>query len=321
MKKIQNLQLKDRVRVYGPSVLGIIALFTLGQIMSPGFASINNINTVIALASILAMVAIGQSLVIFAGDFGIDLSLGAIMSTGVLATSIITGGQNERIWMAVLAAIAIGAFYGFINGVGVQMVKIPPLAMTLVMATVINGIALAVTNGHPPTKVPKLLKTIGRPLIGRVRTITVIVVIVIILTQLFLSYSKYGRKLFLVGSNREAAHLSGVRVNRMVISTYMLAGVYACVSGVLLVGWVGNGQMGMGDSYTMMSVAASVIGGAKLSGGYGSVVGTGLGAVVIILMSNLLIAAGLSAGVRTFFEGIILILILLANNRAQHLRS
>lgn len=310
-----------RFKMYYPVLTGIAGLFILGQIMSPGFASVSNINTILALASILAMAAIGQSLVIFAGEFGIDLSLGAIMSTGVLITSIVTGGENDKIWLAVLATIGIGMAYGFINGVGVQMIKIPPLAMTLVMATVINGIALAFTNGHPPTKVPKALKMIGRPLIGNVRTITVIVFVVLILTQLFLTCSRYGRTLFLVGSNRKAARLSGIRVNAVVISAYTLAGIYACVSGVLLVGWVGNGQMGMGNSYTMMSVAASVIGGAKLSGGHGTVVGTSLGAIVIILMSNLLIAAGLSAGVRTFFEGIILILILLANNRAPKLRA
>lgn len=306
---------------YGPVLLGIAGLFGLGQIMSPGFASPSNINTVLALASILAMVAIGQSLVIFAGEYGIDLSLGAIMSTGVLVTSILTDGSNDRIWLAVVAALGIGLVYGTVNGIGVQLVRIPPLAMTLVMATVINGIALAFTNGHPPTKVPKALKMIGRPLIGNLRTITAIVILVLVLTQLFLTFSRYGRTLFLVGSNRKASELSGIRVNAVVISTYALAGMYACLSGVLLVGWVGNGQMGMGESYTMMSVAASVIGGAKLSGGHGTLVGSGLGAVVIILMSNLLIAAGLSAGVRTFFEGMILILILLANNRAPKLRA
>lgn len=306
---------------YGPVLLGIVGLFGLGQLMSPGFASLGNINTVLALASILAMASIGQSLVIFAGEYGIDLSLGAIMSTGVLVTSILTDGNNGRIWLAVIAAIGIGLLYGTVNGIGVQLVRIPPLAMTLVMATVINGIALAVTNGHPPTKVPKALKMIGRPLIGNLRTITVIVILVLVLTQIFLTFSRYGRTLFLVGSNRKASALSGIRVNAVVISAYALAGMHACVSGVLLVGWVGNGQMGMGESYTMMSVAASVIGGAKLSGGHGTLVGSGLGAVVIILMSNLLIAAGLSAGVRTFFEGMILILILLANNRAAKLRA
>lgn len=312
---------KKYLHMYGPVLAGIVGLFVMGQIVSPGFASANNINTILALASILAVVAIGQSFVIFAGEFGIDLSLGAIMSTGVLLTSIITEGNNGKIWLAVLATVAVGMVYGFINGVGVQLVKIPPLAMTLVMATVINGIALAFTNGHPPTKVPKMLKMIGRPLIGNIRTITVIVGLILILTQVFLTYSRYGRTLYLVGSNRKASMLSGIHVNIVVLSAYTLAGIYACVSGVLLIGWVGNGQMGMGEPYTMMSVAASVIGGAKLSGGHGTVIGTGLGAIVIVLMSNLLIAAGLSAGVRTFFEGMILILILLVNNRAPKLRS
>ena len=321
MNKQMGLRKSKLFQAYAPILIGIAGLFILGQIMSPGFASVGNINTILALASILAMVAIGQSLVIFAGEFGIDLSLGATMSTGVLITSIVTGGENDKIWLAVLATIAVGMVYGVINGVGIQLVKIPPLAMTLVMSTVINGIALAFTNGHPPTKVPKALKMIGRPLIGNVRAITVIVLTVLILTQLFLTYSRYGRTLFLVGSNRKAAKLSGIRVNTIVISAYTLSGIYACVSGVLLVGWVGNGQMGMGNAYTMMSVAASVIGGAKLSGGYGTVIGTSLGSIIIILMSKLLIAAGLSAGVRTFFEGMILILILLANNRASKLRA
>ena len=310
-----------RYQLYLPAVIAIVLLFVFGQILSTGFASIKNISTIMASASILAVAAMGQSFVIFGGEFGIDLSLGAVMSLGAMLTPILTQGVSERLPLTIVIIMLFGAAVGLINGLGVQLIKIPPLAMTLIMATVVDGFTLAYTQGQPSLVVPKILKTIGKPIFGQIRLIFVIAIILVVLIQLFLQKSSYGRSLFLVGSNRRAAYLAGIRVNLVVVLSYMIASAIACTAGVLMVGFVGSGQLQMGDQYTMMSVAAVVIGGAKLSGGCGSLGGSTLGSIVIILLTSILVAVGLSAGVRTFFQGVILVVILLFNSRAPKLRA
>ncbi len=317
----KNESFFKRYQSYFPSVIAIVALFLFGQILTPGFASAANVNTIIASASILIVASIGQSFVIFAGDFGIDLSIGAVMSMGAMVTSIICGGDAAYLPTAILFVLFLGGMAGLINGVGVQIMRIPPLAMTLVMATVINGFTLAYTHGSPSLGVPAILQSIGKPLFGQIRAITLIAIIFIIVIQMVLVFSKYGRELFLVGSNRIAARISGIRVNLIIVLAYVISGLVASVAGVLMVGYVGSGQLQMGDQYTLMSVAAVVIGGTKLSGGQGSLVGAALGAIVIVLLTSILIAVGLSAGVRTFFQGVILVLILMVNCRMPKLRA
>lgn len=310
-----------RYQLYLPAAIAIVALFLFGQILSAGFASISNISTILASASILAVAAMGQSFVIFGGEFGIDLSLGSVMSLGAMMTPILTQGQNGQLPVAILVIVLFGAAVGLINGLGVQLVRIPPLAMTLIMATVVDGFTLAFTQGQPSLVVPSTLKSIGQPLFGQVRVIFMIALVLVVLLQLFLQRSSYGRSLFLVGSNRRAAYLAGIRVNMVVVLSYVIGSVIASIAGVLMVGFVGSGQLQMGDQYTMMSVAAVVIGGAKLSGGCGSFGGSTLGSIVIVLLTSILVAVGLSAGVRTFFQGIILVVILMFNSRAPKLRA
>ncbi|GHU61199.1 ribose ABC transporter permease [Clostridia bacterium] len=310
----------ERYKSYLPAAIIIVVLFVLGQILSPGFASARNVSNIFAQASILALVAISQSLVIFVGEFGIDLSVGAIMSMSAMLMPFYTQGQASALPMAIFMVVLIGGLAGFINGTGVQIIKIPALAITLVMATVVDGFTLAFTKGLPSKALPEVLKTVGQPLFGQVRTCIIIAVVIIVIFQLVLSYSRYGKSVFLLGSNRNAAKLTGLRVNSTVIIAFTIAGMMAAFAGVIMVGYVGSSNLRMGDSYTLMSVAAVVIGGAKLSGGSGTLLGAALGSIVLILLTSVLIAAGLSTGIRTFLQGLILVMILLFNSRAPKLR-
>lgn len=304
-----------------PSVIAIICLVILGQLLSNGFASINNLGNILTTSSILAIAAVGQAMVIISGDSGIDMSIGATISMGALIGPMIANGTNAGLILAVLALIGIGGLIGLINGVGVQYIKIPSLVMTLAMALVINGFTLGFTKGQPSILLPKILLDVGQPILGPIRWMVAIAVIFIVAMELLLRKTNFGRSLYLTGCNRRAAKLSGLHVNRIVIIAYMVSGILSAIVGLLLVGYTGSGQLQMGDEYTLLSIAAVVIGGTKLSGGKGRLFGGALGAIVLILITNILVVLGLPAGVRKLVQGAILLIILISNSRENKYRK
>ena len=153
------------------------------------------------------------------------------------------------------------------------------------------------------------------------RWLLILTIVLTVVIELIIRKSKTGKSLYLVGSNRRAARLSGLNVNKEVMFAYIFSGMLSAIAGFLLVSYSGSGMLHMGDSYTMTSIAATVIGGTKMTGGEGKISGGFLGAVIFTLLNNLLVALGMAAGVRTMVEGLILLLILLISVSYTHLRA
>lgn len=319
MDKTSIRRFSDKVKVYYPVTLAIIILFVLGEVLSPGF--LGNFNNILMIASFLAIVCIGQSLVIMVGGFGLDLSIGAMVTLGALLTGKICNGSSVKLFLLIPVLIFAGIIVGLINGIGVQKLKIPPLAMTLIVSNVIVGFYTLITRAMPTLNIPSVLTSMGKPLIGPLRTMTVIAVIFIVVFELILRKTRYGQKIFLCGSNRNAAKLAGIKVDLIVISTYILSAIIAAVSGIILLGYVRSASMDMGDAYTMQTLAAVVIGGTKMSGGKGSLIGGLLGAVMITALSSVLVSVGMLASMRIFFEGLILLAIIIMDCRQPKLRQ
>jgi ribose transport system permease protein len=270
---------------------------------------------------LLLVISIGQAMVFFAGDGGIDFSVGAFVSLGALIGAEFMNGQNELIPLGVLIAVAFGGGFGLLNGLGVQGLKIPALAMTLAMSSVVDGFTIWFTNGLPQAKVPSLLGSVGRSLVGELRPMIIIAVVAIIIMELFMRKTRFGRSVYMIGSNRHAAKLCGINVPLIAVLVYVISGAVSAVGGLFFLGYVGAGQIGMGESYTLMSVAAVVIGGVSMSGGRGTFIGVALGSMVYLLMTSVLVALGFPIGVRIFFQGCILAIILLVNCRSDKLRK
>ncbi|WP_435083636.1 ABC transporter permease [Ohessyouella blattaphilus] len=306
-----------------PAIIGSIGLLFLGQILSSGFLSMNNISSILMTTSILAMASISQAAVIISGGSALDMSIGAIMSMTALFGPMITLGSGKlSLAVMVPAVLIMGAIVGLINGIGAQILKVVPLVMTLIMATVVNGFSIMITKGQPSVTVSHELQSISKTLFGPFRILPVIVIILLIFLEvLFLRKSRYGRALFLAGNNTNAANLCGLNSKRIIILAYIFGGAIAGLSGLMLVGYAGTAQMNMAESYTMLSVAAVVIGGTKLTGGKGTFVGGALGALVLVLITNILQALNMAAGLRSLIQGIILLTILMANSRAPKLRQ
>ena len=315
VKKINN--------PYLPAIIGVILLLILGQFATSGFLSMNNISSILMTTSILTMASIGQAAVIISGDSGLDMSIGAIMSmTALFGPMIVLGSGVTSLIAMVPATILMGAVVGLLNGIGVQILKVVPLVMTLIMSNVVNGFSILVTKGQPSVSVIPELQAISHTLIGPLRILPAIVIVLLILLEvLFLGKSRYGRALFLAGNNVNAANLCGINSKGVIILAYVFAGAIAGLAGLMLVGYAGTAQMDMASEYTMLSVAAVVIGGTKLTGGKGTFIGGALGSLVLILITTILQALNMAAGLRSLIQGIILIAILIANSRAPKLRQ
>ena len=250
--------LKKLNNPYLPAIIGTVALLILGQCLSKGFLSMNNISSILMTTSILTLASIGQAAVIISGDSGLDMSVGAIMSMTALFGPMINVGSGVASFILMIPAVMLmGAVVGAINGTGVQMLKVVPLVMTLIMSNVVDGFSIMVTKGQPSVMVGKELQGISKTLVGPLRILpTVVIIILILLEILFLRRSRYGRSLFLAGNNRNAANLCGINSKKIIILAYVFGGAMAGFAGLMLVGYAGTAQMNMASSYTMLSVAA-----------------------------------------------------------------
>lgn len=316
-----KINIKTKYKDLLPAVILIIVLVIAGQILQPGFIKANNLVNILCRASVLSVACIGQVYVMVSGNAGIDMSIGSVMSCAALLGPALSGGENLGLIRSIII-IGIAAFaIGIINGVCIQKFTLPSLVVTLCMGQIIDGLTIGLTRGAPGTSIPDALLRLGVPFIWKIRLATFVAVILIVIMYIILNKTNYGKSLFLVGCNRNAAKLSGINVDMKVITAYGISSFMAALAGYMLVGYVGSAQLYMADEYTMLSIAAVVIGGTKLSGGKGNLVGGALGAILLFLLTSILLAVGLNDGARIAIEGTVLLLIVLTNCREKKLRA
>jgi ribose transport system permease protein len=305
-----------------PALATSVVLLIIGQILSPGYASWSGINQILGAAAILAIPSCGQSLVMISGNFGIDLSVGQVMSLTAIVGYMVLGHGQSFLPVAVLVVLGIGAGIGAISGSLVAFVRLPALVVTLGTLVVAQGIVLALApQGTPAGSVPPILDDMTTRSIGGVKWVTILAAVFVGGMVLFTKRSRFGRMLFLVGSNREAARLSGLRVQRIVIVTFVVAGMCSGFAGLLLLSYAGTANLDLGSNYLLLSIAATVIGGTSLAGGEGSLIGAATGAIAFDVINTLMLTLGASDAVRQMIVGGLLMLLLTFNARTPRLRQ
>lgn len=304
------------------ALLLAVLLFLFGEVIKPGFVNVNQAVNIVRLAAFLGIIAAGQTLVIIGGGEGIDLSVGAIVTLAAILVFRISGGQNNMIFPALLAALGVGALIGFANGIGVIIFRIPPLVMTLSMAGVVEGSIRAITRGQLIGNTPPAMgQYISSPLVGKLPGVVFIWIILGILMWVLLERTAYGKQLYAIGVNRTTARLSGVVVPVIVVITYTLSGLLAAFGGFMLLGFTQTVFLNLGGPYLFPSIAAVVVGGTLLSGGKGSYWGTMSGALVLQLISSLLQAMQLGEAYKLMVLGITLVALLSLYGRQRKLRQ
>ena len=292
------------------SVVLILLMLLIGQLATGSFVNMVNILTILKLASFVAMFALCQLICMSADGSGIDLSIGYTATMSAIIGARIMSGSDQGIILAILAAIALGAGIGAVNGTLISWVKLPPLVMTLAMSIILQGVINIIAHYYKLTGEPgpSLVQLAAKSTGGVFPNLLFVMVVVVIVVVFLLTRTKAGMKIFGLGTNEQAALFSGLNTKRIRLLTYVVSGVIAALIGVLLIGYMGLPMKDMGSTYLMPSVAAAVLGGVQR--GTGNYVGVVLGAVFLQILSNLLIALNWGDGAKYLAFGLILAVLL-----------
>jgi ribose transport system permease protein len=304
------------------AILAIILLLVAGELLSPGFASQRQIITLLKVAALLGVVAAGQNLVVLGGREGIDLSVGGIISFTAFLAGNLMQQQDALLLQSVALVLAAGFGIGLVTGLGVTLLRIPPLVMTLGMLGVVQGGLVLLTRGVPSGRsAPLLSRMVNEPLVLGLPGILFIWILIGVALTLVLRRTTFGLNVYAIGTNEAAAALAGVPVRRTRALLYALSGLFAGVTGILLLGYTEYVFVGAGDQYMLPSVIAVVIGGTSLAGGTGGYVGTMAGAIVLILLQSILTTLNIPPFGRQIVFGITLLGLMLLYGRQRRLRG
>jgi ribose transport system permease protein len=279
-------------------------LLVAAGVVSPIFYRPQNIFNVLQQASVLGIVSVGQTLVILSG--GIDLSVASIVSTSCVFAAALMAGRNPMVVPVALFCLAVGALAGFLNGLIVTRRNAPPFIVTLGTALIFQGIRFVYTKGAPFGSIPSWLRFLGRGGVSFVPVAVIIFLALALAAEYILRRSAYGRKIYAVGDNRIAALYSGIDVARITLSVYVLSGTLAAFGGLVLAGYLGFGDNWAGRGYELDSIAAVVVGGTSLAGGEGNVGGTVVGVLLITILFNIVLLAGLPYQFQQIVKGLVI---------------
>ena len=282
--------------------LGVVVL--ISALLSPAFYKFSNLLNVLRAAAVLGIVSIGQTLVILAG--GIDLSVGAVMGTVAIFISEFTGGKDEKVAIAILACLLIGVIVGWINGVLTTKRNIPPFVATLGMLIFVEGIRFAYTGGVISGRPAPFIRVLAS-IIGPIPVPVVIMTASALVIGLILKKSTFGRHLYATGGNRQAARFSGINVDRVSITTYIVCSFFAAIAGLLLAGYIGYGDRYLGRGFDLDSIAAVVVGGTSFSGGRGGIGGTIAGVLLLTALFNIVLILNLQVHYQHIVKGFVII--------------
>jgi len=248
---------------------------------------------------------------------GIDLSVGSIFGMSAIILGFMWQDHGWPIEMAIVAAIVAGTIGGFINGLFIVWLGVPPLIMTVATMALYRGVALGISEARSARGFPAEFFEIGRgELWGLPHQIWALAIATII-TAIVLARTPFGRSLYAVGNNELAARFAGIRVRRVKLAIYMLSGLMCGIAAVFFVSRVTTTRSDMGTGMELDAIAAVVLGGTSIFGGSGSIIGTLLGVILIAALKNGLLLAGYKGDASLVMVGAVLILAILVNNTIQ----
>jgi inositol transport system permease protein len=292
------------------------AMILVASMLSPAFVTSTNLINVVRQMSIVGLIALGVTGVIVSA--GIDLSSGSVVGlTAVVAASLAQmpdyaaafyPGLHLPLIFPIVAACAVGALVGLINGSLVAKARIPPFIATLGTYTAIRGVANLYTGGRPISNLTDDYDFIGQGDVFGVPVPIIILVVMAVVTHILYAHTKFGKYIYAIGGNEQAARVSGINAARYKMLIYVYASFLAGLAGLVVSSRIGSGQPGLGVGYELDAIAAAVIGGTSLSaGGIGTVAGTIVGALIIGVLNNTLDLMNVSAFWQQIVKGCIIV--------------
>lgn len=297
----------------GGMLPALLILIIVGSALSPAFLSSTNFSNVLRLSAVIGLLAIGQTLVVLSGGGGIDLSVAS-----VAAASAVIGAMYQGYGLAavLVASLLAGAFFGLINGLGVALSGLQPFIVTLATLTIARGVAFELTNAQPLYLSLPGLEILSRGNVLGIPVPIIILALAVVVAQAILSKTVYGRSLYAVGGNEDAAYGAGINVRNYRISVYIISGILAGLAGVIGMAQLNTADPNFANGYELSAIAAVVVGGALLSGGRGTIIGTLIGVLIMALVSNLLNLMNVNPWTNLMVTGLIIIIVV-SLNRSQ----
>lgn len=304
-------------------IFSLIVLVIVTAATISGFLTQTSIYATLVLASFLGIAAVGQTLVILIG--GIDLSVPAVISGANLVSTLLSGA-GWPFGLDIIAVLAAAGVVGAINGFVVHRLRVAPLIVTLATGAMVTGGTLGWTRGGQVSgQVPGWLTSFSSPIgtvVGiKIPPIIVLWAVVAIVLSVVLHLSVTGRRLYATGANERAAELAGVKTERVWIGAFTTSAIAAAMVGILLTGFTGTGEAGVGDPYLFTSLAAVLVGGTSLVGARGDYMRTVLGALILTVMTTLLVGHGAGEAVQEILFGVLILLFVGVYGRDQRVRD
>ena len=300
------------------SLILLIIFAAIISVLSPDFLTKGNLLNVLRQTSVNAIIAAGMTFVILTG--GIDLSVGSILGfSGAIAASLISGGTN--IWLALLAALVIGAIGGIINGLIITKGKVQPFIATLAMMILLRGMTMEFTSGKAipvsGAHVSAIFRKLGAGTVLSIPVPIIIMAIIFVVCYFILTQTQFGRHIYAVGGNEEASLLSGVNITKIKITAYAISGVLAAIAGIIVTSRLSSAQPRAGDGYELDAIAAVVLGGTSLVGGKGTIVGTIIGALIIGILDNALNLMDVQSYYQSIAKAIVILIAVLLDKKEK----
>jgi ribose transport system permease protein len=305
----------------------LIFLVVFFAVASPSFVTVGNFFNILTQISVTGIIAVGLTFVILCAE--IDLSVASIANAvGIIAAFFTLQDPSVNIanlplpgWSALLIALAAAVGLGLVNAIGITRVGIPSFIMTLAMLQIGAGICALLVRGQIAYAVPPLAVTLGSKSLGPVPWIVIVLAITLAVGHVVLTYTRFGRYVYMVGGNREAAEYSGVNVKLIISAVMVISAVCAGIAGVLGVAYFGSAQQNEFDTYLLDSISAVVVGGTSLFGGQGGIGNTIIGLFVLGVLNNGLDHVNIDSFLKILIRGLILLAALIINVYAQRMKA
>lgn len=298
---------------FGP-LFALLLLFVVIAALNPSFLEPLNIMNLLRQTSINALIAFGMTFIILTG--GIDLSVGSILAlSSALMAGMMVSGMDPI--LAILVGVLLGTLMGVLNGLLITKGKMAPFIATLATMTIYRGLTLVYTEGKPVTGLgdSELFHMLGRGYFFGIPVPVVIMIIAFFVLWFLLHKMSFGRKTYAIGGNEKAARISGIKVDRVKIMIYGIAGTMAALAGAILTSRLNSAQPTAGQAYEMDAIAAVVLGGTSLNGGKGRLFGTLIGVLIIGTLNNGLNLLGVSSFYQQVVKGVVIIVAVLLDRK------
>lgn len=304
--------------------IALIVMIVVFSFVAPYFASLNNVKNIFTQITVNTILAVGMTYVILTEQ--IDLSVGSVMAlaacTGALIMKSEAMPENQLIFLGVLACLAVGLIFGWLNGFVTSKWNLPSFIVTIGVLNIARGAALLITNGRTLFQLPFSFIHFGSAVIWKlIPVIFLLALFLIIVGQFILSRTVFGRFIFAIGNNEEAVRLSGHNTSYYKILAFVISGLTAGIAGIVYMARLTVAQPIMGNGFELNAIAAVIIGGTSLQGGKGSLTGTLMGATLMGILTNGLILMGVGDFVRQMVTGLIIILAVIFDNYRQKLTA